>query len=75
MAMKLSFSEARGRGRRYADEAYVAAGARIVPDAEALFSQAELIVKVKEPLPAEIASPGGPGTSSSRTCTWRRTAG
>ena len=34
--------------------AYVAAGARIVPDADALFAQAEMIVKVKEPLPAEI---------------------
>ena len=44
-----------GEGSLIADEAYVAAGARIVPDAEALFAQAELIVKVKEPLPDEIA--------------------
>jgi alanine dehydrogenase len=44
-----------GEGSFLFDEAYVAAGARIVSDAEALFAQAELIVKVKEPLPAEIA--------------------
>jgi len=35
------------------DEAYVAAGARIVPDAESVFAEAELIVKVKEPLEQE----------------------
>ena len=44
-----------GEGSLFADDAYVAAGARIVPDAEAVFAQAELIVKVKEPLPEEIA--------------------
>jgi alanine dehydrogenase len=42
-----------GEGSFFADEAYVAAGARIVPDAEALFAQADLIVKVKEPLREE----------------------
>ena len=44
-----------GEGSLIADEAYVAAGARIVADAESLFAQAELIVKVKEPLPSEIS--------------------
>jgi alanine dehydrogenase len=44
-----------GEGSFFSDEAYVAAGARIVPDAEALFAQAEMLVKVKEPLPIEIA--------------------
>jgi len=44
-----------GEGSLFADDAYVAAGARVVPDAEALFAQADLIVKVKEPLPQEYA--------------------
>lgn len=35
------------------DEQYVAAGARIVPDAATVFAQAEMIVKVKEPQPEE----------------------
>lgn len=42
-----------GRGSHLPDEMYAAAGARIVPGAEAVFSQAELIVKVKEPLQDE----------------------
>lgn len=42
-----------GEGSFFPDEAYVTAGARIVTDAEALFAQAELIVKVKEPLRSE----------------------
>ncbi len=42
-----------GEGSFFGDDAYVGAGARIVPDAEAVFAQAELIVKVKEPLPEE----------------------
>jgi alanine dehydrogenase len=44
-----------GEGSLIPDEAYVAAGARIVPDAEAMFAQADMIVKVKEPLPREIS--------------------
>jgi alanine dehydrogenase len=39
----------------FADDAYRAAGAAIAPDAEAAFAEADLIVKVKEPQPAEIA--------------------
>jgi alanine dehydrogenase len=42
-----------GRGSHLFDEAYVAAGARIVTDAEAVFAEADLIVKVKEPLAEE----------------------
>ncbi|MBN1321792.1 MAG: alanine dehydrogenase [Thermoleophilia bacterium] len=42
-----------GEGSFFPDEAYVAAGARIVPDAEAVFAQADLILKVKEPLREE----------------------
>ena len=37
------------------DAQYVAAGARIVPDAASVFAQAEMLVKVKEPQPAECA--------------------
>lgn len=44
-----------GREIDHPDAAYRAAGAEIVGDAEAVFSRAELIVKVKEPQPAEIA--------------------
>jgi len=42
-----------GVGAGYADQAYVRAGAKIVPDAEAVFSGAQMIVKVKEPQPSE----------------------
>lgn len=35
------------------DAAYVAAGARIVPEAAEVFAQADMIVKVKEPQPVE----------------------
>jgi alanine dehydrogenase len=44
-----------GLGSAITDEAYIAQGAAIVPDAPALFSAAELIVKVKEPQPVEVA--------------------
>lgn len=38
-----------GLGAGFADEAFTRAGARIVPDAQAVFDQAQMIVKVKEP--------------------------
>jgi alanine dehydrogenase len=44
-----------GAGSSIADEAYVAQGAEILADADAVFEAAELIVKVKEPQPAEVA--------------------
>jgi alanine dehydrogenase len=44
-----------GVGSAIADDAYAAQGARIVPDADAVFAGAELIVKVKEPQPEEVA--------------------
>jgi alanine dehydrogenase len=44
-----------GAGAGYADEAYQRAGAAIAPDAAAVFEAAELVVKVKEPQPAEWA--------------------
>jgi alanine dehydrogenase len=44
-----------GAGIGFDDAAYEAAGARVVPGAAELFAAAELIVKVKEPQPQEIA--------------------
>jgi len=42
-----------GLGSGIPDEDFVAAGARIVPTAKEVWESAEMIVKVKEPLPAE----------------------
>jgi len=42
-----------GVGSGYSDEEYSKAGARIVESAEEIFQQADMIVKVKEPLPPE----------------------
>ena len=44
-----------GLGAGYDDGLYVRAGAAIAPDAAAVFEGAELVVKVKEPQPAEWA--------------------
>ena len=43
-----------GVGSAIADDDFVAAGAKILPDADAVFADAELIVKVKEPQPEEF---------------------
>jgi alanine dehydrogenase len=43
-----------GEGSVIPDEEYVQQGARIVPDADAVFDEAELILKVKEPMPSEV---------------------
>ena len=43
-----------GRLSGYLDDAYVKQGVQIVPTAEALYASAPLIVKVKEPQPAEL---------------------
>ncbi|MDR1791743.1 MAG: alanine dehydrogenase [Propionibacteriaceae bacterium] len=42
-----------GEGSRFADAEFVEAGATIVPTAADVFAGADLIVKVKEPIPAE----------------------
>jgi alanine dehydrogenase len=42
-----------GRGTGITDEAYAEAGASIAPDARTVYSSAEMILKVKEPLPEE----------------------
>ena len=44
-----------GSGIDFDDQDYVDAGARIVPDAKAVFAQSDMIVKVKEPQQSEIA--------------------
>src|SRR6188472_346066 len=44
-----------GDGSAIPDEQYSRQGAQIVSDAEALFGEADLIVKVKEPQPVEVA--------------------
>jgi len=43
-----------GEGSAITDADYAAQGATFVPDAEAVFGEAELIVKVKEPQPEEV---------------------
>src|SRR6478672_6060147 len=42
-----------GLGAGYTDADYVAAGAEMIDRAEDVFAQADMVVKVKEPLPAE----------------------
>jgi alanine dehydrogenase len=44
-----------GEGSAMSDEQFVAQGARIVPDADAVFGEADLVLKVKEPQPQEVA--------------------
>lgn len=65
-----------GEGSGYSDGAYAEAGAEIVASAADLYACSELIVKVKEPLPAEYAFIGSHHTvftffhfSSSETLT------
>jgi len=44
-----------GLGSGFTDEQYIAVGARIAPNADAVWADAELIVKVKEPIQPEWA--------------------
>jgi alanine dehydrogenase len=43
-----------GEGSAVPDDAYTAQGARVLPDAAAVFDQAEMILGVKEPQPGEV---------------------
>jgi alanine dehydrogenase len=43
-----------GDGSGFADEEYTAAGGKILPDADAVFNEADMIVKVKEPIEADL---------------------
>ncbi|MBB34105.1 MAG: alanine dehydrogenase [Hirschia sp.] len=44
-----------GEGSGMTDAEYLKAGATILPDADAVFAECEMIIKVKEPQPEEIA--------------------
>jgi alanine dehydrogenase len=44
-----------GDGSAIPNSGYEAQGARILPDADAVFAEADMIVKVKEPQPEEVA--------------------
>ncbi len=44
-----------GDGSAIPDSEFSAQGARIVPDADAVFDESELVLKVKEPQPEEVA--------------------
>jgi alanine dehydrogenase len=44
-----------GEGSAISDADYEAQGARILPDAASVFAEADMIVKVKEPQPPEVA--------------------
>jgi alanine dehydrogenase len=43
-----------GEGSAFSDEQFTAQGGRIVPDADTVFGEAEMILKVKEPQPEEV---------------------
>ncbi len=44
-----------GAGDGYSDGGYASYGAHIEPETERLFAEAQMIIKVKEPLPQEVA--------------------
>src|SRR5262245_37277533 len=50
---KVLIQNGAGQGSGIADEQYAEHGAEIVPDASDIWRRADLVVKVKEPLPAE----------------------
>lgn len=50
---KVTVETKAGEGIGFTDADYEAAGAEIAPDADSVFAKAEMIVKVKEPQPAE----------------------
>ena len=43
-----------GEGSGFSDDEYVKAGAKILPTIEDVYREAEMIVKVKEPIEPEI---------------------
>ncbi|MCC7460142.1 MAG: alanine dehydrogenase [Proteobacteria bacterium] len=51
---KISIQAGAGLGSGVTDEEYKKAGATIVPTAEAIWKDSEMVIKVKEPLPAEF---------------------
>ncbi len=51
---KLYVQSGAGMGSGFTDDEYAAAGATVVSDADAVYDQAEMIVKVKEPIAADL---------------------
>ena len=60
-----------GEGSKLTDDAYESQGARLVDGVEELFSETQLLVKVKDPSPREVAC-SSRSTRSFPSCTWRR---
>ena len=52
--VEVAIERGAGAGSGYADAAYSALGVRLLPDADALYDWAQLVVKVKEPVGVEI---------------------
>lgn len=52
---QVNIQDEAGVGSGFSNQNYVTAGAKILPDADAVFANSELIVKVKEPQPEETA--------------------
>lgn len=57
---EVSVQHTAGEGSGFSDDDYVAAGARILPTMEAVYREADMIVKVKEPIEPEygLVKPG-----------------
>jgi alanine dehydrogenase len=62
---------AAGEGGGFEDQGYVSCGARVVETTDGVFEAADLIVKVKEPVPRSTTA-STRGRSSLRIFTWRR---
>ena len=60
MGFEVRIESQAGLAASFADDAYVKAGATVVPDAAALWSAADLVVKVQPPTPeeADLLKPG-----------------
>ena len=62
-----------GIGSRFPDDEYAATGAKCCRRRDEVFAAADLIVKVKEPVPRSTTA-SGRASSCSRICTWPPTA-
>src|SRR5689334_2255506 len=52
---EVSIQSGAGVGSGFPDAAYAEAGARLVPDADRVWRDADLVLKVKEPIPQEYS--------------------
>lgn len=55
MGLEVQIETAAGQAAGFADAAYAAAGATLIPGAEALWGEASMVLKVAPPLPEEMA--------------------